>query len=88
MCHLEFDRCHCFCSLRDQATGILQATYTHSKNLALFVLAYKTLKVGLQQLVGKTEKHHAFVAAFIAGYFVFGTYNKVNEQVGTWSPFY
>ncbi|ESO97467.1 hypothetical protein LOTGIDRAFT_159501 [Lottia gigantea] len=68
-------------SLRNKIIGILQATYTHSKNLGLFVLAYKTLTLLMQFAQNEKYKPQSFVAAFIAGYVIFGRYNKVNEQI-------
>jgi len=36
----------------------------------------------MQQLEGKKGNVHPFVSAFIGGYIVFGTHDKINEQVG------
>jgi peroxisomal membrane protein 4 len=69
------------CSLLGQAQTIFDATLTHSKNLAAFVVTYKTLLVVLREFNGTTQRHHAFIAALIGGYLVFGRYNKINEQV-------
>ena len=30
---------------------------------------------------GKMHQYHAFTAAFVGGFLVFGRYNKINEQV-------
>ena len=68
-------------SLKDQARSILEATYTHSKNLAYFVFTYKSLCAIFGEMWGKPEQIHSFIAAFIGGYLVFGNYNKINEQV-------
>jgi peroxisomal membrane protein 4 len=61
--------------------GILEATFTHSKNLALFVFLYKSLTSLMSWLQSEKIELHSFVAAFVGGYIVFGRYNKVNEQV-------
>uniref|UniRef100_A0A8C1ZVR4 Wu:fe02h09 n=1 Tax=Cyprinus carpio TaxID=7962 RepID=A0A8C1ZVR4_CYPCA len=53
-------------SLREK---IAQATYTHSRNLACFVLTYK----GLQS--------HCFLAAYVGGWLVFGENNNINSQI-------
>ncbi|XP_025088120.1 peroxisomal membrane protein 4-like [Pomacea canaliculata] len=60
---------------------ILQATFTHSKNLALFVTLYKSLTSILASLESKSQQYHSLLSAFIGGYLIFGTYNKVNEQI-------
>jgi hypothetical protein len=36
----------------------------------------------MQQLEGKKGNVHPFISAFIGGYIVFGTHDKINEQVG------
>ena len=63
------------------ATGILEATYTHSKNLACFVCSYKALTEILAHVQSKRHQYQSFISAFLAGYLIFGKYNKVNEQV-------
>jgi peroxisomal membrane protein 4 len=68
-------------SLRDKFAWILRATYTHSKNLATFVLIYKTLMAIMRRVEGGKGNVHPFISAFIGGYFVFGTHDKINEQV-------
>ncbi|XP_067655128.1 peroxisomal membrane protein 4-like [Haliotis asinina] len=67
--------------LYDQFRSILEATYTHSRNLGLFVLGYKTLTTGMKWVETQKSQHHSFISAFIIGYLVFGRYNKVNEQI-------
>ncbi|KAK7480426.1 hypothetical protein BaRGS_00028345 [Batillaria attramentaria] len=68
-------------SLQSKVETILEATFTHSKNLALFVLLYKSLTSLMASLQSKPEQYHSFLAALIGGYLVFGKYNKVNEQI-------
>lgn len=70
-------------SFKEMTQGILEATFTHSKNLACFVFAYKTLTSLMAWLETHEKQYQSFIAAFIGGYIVFGRYNKVNEQVGT-----
>ena len=72
---------HFFFRIKDQAKTILEATFTHSTNLAKFVFTYKTLCALFAEIETKPKQYHSFVAAFIGGYLVFGKYNKVNEQV-------
>ncbi|KAJ8049477.1 Peroxisomal membrane protein 4 [Holothuria leucospilota] len=61
--------------------GILQATYTHSKNLAKFVFLFKSMMVLLQRMEGKEQHFHPFIAGVIGGYLVFGENNKINSQI-------
>lgn len=68
-------------SLQGKAKAILDATFTHSKNLAAFVFLYKSLTNLMLYIQTERSQFHSFIAAFIGGYFVFGKYNKVNEQV-------
>ena len=68
-------------SLKEMSKGILEATFTHSKNLALFVFLYKSLTSLMSWLQSEKIELHSFVAAFVGGYIVFGRYNKVNEQI-------
>ena len=35
----------------------------------------------MRQLEGEKGNIHPFLAAFIGGYYVFGTHDKINEQV-------
>jgi len=75
---------HCACNLtrlRSQAEAVMDATYTHSRNLASFVVTYKALVLVMREIDGKVRQHHAFIAAFIGGFLIFGRYNKINEQV-------
>ncbi|ELU14544.1 hypothetical protein CAPTEDRAFT_114139 [Capitella teleta] len=67
--------------IKDQVQAILEATYTHAKNLATFVFTYKTLTALLCEIESKPREYHSFIAAFIGGYLVFGKYNKINEQI-------
>lgn len=70
-----------FFSLKDKIKAIVEATYTHSRNLALFVFAFKGLTSTLSWGESKSHQLHAFLSAFCAGFVIFGKYNKVNEQV-------
>ncbi|KAL3842191.1 hypothetical protein ACJMK2_020233 [Sinanodonta woodiana] len=68
-------------SLYEKFKTIIEATFTHSKNLALFVFIYKSLMSLMEQIQFKREQYHPFLAAFLGGYLIFGKYNKVNEQI-------
>ena len=69
---------------------ILQATYQHGRNLACFTFVYKLINTVLAKSSGKLTSvrggrktsWHVIFAASAAGYFVFGTNNPINTQVG------
>uniref|UniRef100_A0A9J7YWS7 ribonuclease H n=1 Tax=Cyprinus carpio carpio TaxID=630221 RepID=A0A9J7YWS7_CYPCA len=67
-------------SLREKFRAIAQATYTHSRNLACFVLTYKGLQALQQRLQGKVLQSHSFLAACVGGWLVFGENNNINSQ--------
>lgn len=71
----------CLCSLQDKLRAILQATYTHSSNLACFVFIYKGLCTLQSHVQGKTYQVHSFLAAFIGSLLVFTKNNNINNQV-------
>ena len=68
-------------SLREKLRAILQATYTHSWNLARFVFLYKGLCALQSHVQGETYQAHSFVSAFIGGLLVFGNNSNVNSQI-------
>ncbi|KAF6284746.1 peroxisomal membrane protein 4 [Rhinolophus ferrumequinum] len=67
-------------SLREKLQAILQATYTHSSNLACFVFTYKGLCALQSHVQGETYQMHSFLAAFIGGWLVFRDNNNINSQ--------
>uniref|UniRef100_A0A7N5JN56 Peroxisomal membrane protein 4 n=1 Tax=Ailuropoda melanoleuca TaxID=9646 RepID=A0A7N5JN56_AILME len=68
-------------SLQEKLRAILQATYTHSRNLACFVFTYKGLCALQAHVQGETYQVHSFLAAFIGGLLVFGGNSNINSQV-------
>ncbi|XP_006881512.1 PREDICTED: peroxisomal membrane protein 4 [Elephantulus edwardii] len=68
-------------SLRDKLRAILQATYMHSRNLALFVFTYKGLCTLQSHVQGETYQVHSFLAAFIGGLLLFRDNNNINLQI-------
>ncbi|KAK0151484.1 Peroxisomal membrane protein 4 [Merluccius polli] len=68
-------------SLQDKLKAIAKATYTHSRNLAYFVLTYKGLQALQERLQGKSLQSHSFLAACIGGWLVFGENNNINSQI-------
>ncbi|KAM6147711.1 peroxisomal membrane protein 4 isoform 1-T1 [Erethizon dorsatum] len=68
-------------SLREKLWAVLQATYTHSWNLARFVLTYKGLCALQAHLQGQTHQVHSALAACLGGMLVFGENNNLNSQI-------
>ncbi|XP_002916435.1 peroxisomal membrane protein 4 isoform X1 [Ailuropoda melanoleuca] len=68
-------------SLQEKLRAILQATYTHSRNLACFVFTYKGLCALQAHVQGETYQVHSFLAAFIGGLLVFGGNSNINSQI-------
>ncbi|XGW26766.1 hypothetical protein V3C99_007394 [Haemonchus contortus] len=60
---------------------IFRLTRIHAMNLAKFTFSYKLITAALQKMQGRAQEWHAFAAAFIMGYFVFGEDNSVNMQI-------
>merc|ERR550532_2264629 len=54
--------------LLTKARAIFDATYTHSTNLASFVITYKGLCLLMREMEGKTAEYHSFLAALVGGY--------------------
>ncbi|XP_041059897.1 peroxisomal membrane protein 4 isoform X1 [Carcharodon carcharias] len=68
-------------SLLDKLKAIAQATYTHSRNLAIFVFLYKGLLAAQQWLQGEKAQFHSFFAACVGAWFVFGDNNPIKSQI-------
>ncbi|MEE6513671.1 hypothetical protein FKM82_021454 [Ascaphus truei] len=68
-------------SLREKLKAILQATFTHSRNLGCFVFAYKGLLAAQGKLQGRSAQIHSFLAACVGGWLVFGENNNINSQI-------
>ncbi|XP_037352651.1 peroxisomal membrane protein 4 [Talpa occidentalis] len=68
-------------SLREKLQAVLQATYTHSRNLACFVFIYKGLCALQSHVQGETHQVHSFLSAVIGGFLVFGDNNNINSQI-------
>ena len=60
---------------------ILDLTFQHSRNLAVFVTLYKSLLLLQKHIKGKEHHSDAFFAGLIGGYYVFGKDTPVNNQV-------
>ncbi|XP_032897708.1 peroxisomal membrane protein 4 [Amblyraja radiata] len=68
-------------SLQDKLKAIALATYTHSRNLSLFVVTYKCLLGAQRWWQGKEGQLHSFLAACVGGWLVFGDNNHINSQI-------
>ncbi|CAH2292665.1 peroxisomal membrane 4 [Pelobates cultripes] len=68
-------------SLQEKIKAILQATFTHSRNLAYFVFTYKGLLATQEKLHGSRWQFHSFLAAMVGGWLVFGDNNHINSQI-------
>ncbi|XP_051887584.1 peroxisomal membrane protein 4 isoform X1 [Pristis pectinata] len=68
-------------SLLDKLKAIALATYTHSRNLALFVFTYKSLLAAQHWWQGEKAQFHSFLAACVGGWLVFGENNHINSQI-------
>ncbi|XP_039623303.1 peroxisomal membrane protein 4 [Polypterus senegalus] len=68
-------------SLQDKVRAIIQATYTHSRNLACFVFIYKGLVALQRWLQKRTLQSHSFLAGCVGGWIVFGDNNHINSQI-------
>jgi len=71
----------CYYSLQEKIRVILSLTYQHARNLALLATFYKLVTMMSEKMIGHSSRLVTFISAFTAGYFVFGTNNKLNMQV-------
>lgn len=74
-------------SVQDRARAIVTATWTHSRNLAIFALIYKSV-VCLLRLVRSTKQSgnlddvlNIAIAGAVGGFVVFGRENPINSQI-------
>lgn len=70
-------------STQDRLRFVYRATRQHSLNLTKFVSLYKfvTILMRRTRASGKEAPQDSFLAGCLAGYYVFGERNAVNEQV-------
>lgn len=62
------------------AKAILTATWTHARNLGLFVPLYKFILLILKRVKGE-HKSDAFIAGLVGGYIIFGKDSNINHQI-------
>lgn len=81
--------------LLDKIKNVVSLTATHTKNLAMFVGAYKATLAFMRRFATVGPMHmptaslpgrpaqqwHALVAGAVGGYFIWGKYNGVNYQM-------
>jgi peroxisomal membrane protein 4 len=69
-------------SPRDKLSFVYKATRQHSTNLMKFASLYKFATILMRRSNGGKEKSgDSFLAGCLAGWYVFGERNAVNEQV-------
>eukprot|EP00179_Madagascaria_erythrocladioides_P018200 CAMPEP_0198331868 /NCGR_PEP_ID=MMETSP1450-20131203/17889_1 /TAXON_ID=753684 ORGANISM="Madagascaria erythrocladiodes, Strain CCMP3234" /NCGR_SAMPLE_ID=MMETSP1450 /ASSEMBLY_ACC=CAM_ASM_001115 /LENGTH=211 /DNA_ID=CAMNT_0044036285 /DNA_START=63 /DNA_END=695 /DNA_ORIENTATION=+ len=69
-------------TLGDKLRLIARLTYQHARNLATFVFLYKSLLEALRAAHGGKERSvDAAVAGAVGGWYVFGEYSSVNNQI-------
>lgn len=76
--------CKCPCisfRWRDKCDSIFQATFQHSKNLAIYVTIYKSILCLCRHLRGFNSPLNTLIAGAIGGYIVFGDDNPLNQQI-------
>lgn len=70
-------------SFREKMSIVLKATRQHSRNLATFIVIYKSIMYILRTVNGKENQPDALLAGLIGGYYVFGRgrQSSVNQQI-------
>jgi len=68
-------------SLQDKLRDIFRATWTHSRNLAVYVAIYKAVACLMRNARGVEGPLNSLVGGAIGGALVFGAQNPVNQQI-------
>jgi len=68
-------------TMKEKVKDIIQATFTHSRNLAIYVAIYKSLVCIMRHLRQKESPLNTLTAGFIGGLIIFGTDSPVNSQI-------
>jgi peroxisomal membrane protein 4 len=70
-------------TIMDKFKNILTATWTHSRNLGLFVGAFKAGLALLRRIRGgkNDDPLNAFLAGFVASWFIWGPFTSINSQI-------
>jgi len=59
----------------------MRLTFNHARSLGLFVAVYKAVLAALAAVTEDSRRLHAFCAAAVGGYLVWGAPTAVNKQV-------
>jgi peroxisomal membrane protein 4 len=68
-------------TLYDKARAIFKATTQHAKNLGLFALIFKTIRIIMRYLRQTDDGLNTFVAGLVGGYFRFGENDPITSQI-------
>jgi peroxisomal membrane protein 4 len=66
---------------RDRINYVTKATYTHAKNLGLYVALYKFVSCAMRHLRGKESGLNSIVGGAVGGFVMFGTGSPINSQI-------
>jgi len=67
--------------LYDKLEAIFRATYQHSKNLGLYVAAFKLARALLRHFRGKEDHWNTTLAGAVGGAVMFGTNDPITSQI-------
>lgn len=65
----------------DKLYRIVQLSWQHGRNLAIFVFLYKLIQCGLSNVYGRRLNFFAFIAGIIGACVVWRERNSVNQQL-------
>lgn len=68
-------------TLHDKLRAIIKATYTHSKNLGLYVLTFKIIRMLMRYFRAKEDHFNTIVAGLVGGAFIFGKNDPISSQI-------
>lgn len=68
-------------SLQEKLRKIIKLTYTHARNLCVYVTLYKAMLVAMRSVTASKNPIHSGIAGAIGGYIVFGENSPINQQI-------
>jgi peroxisomal membrane protein 4 len=68
-------------TIEDKLRAIFKATFQHAKNLGLFAVIFKTIRILLRWLRQSDDGFNTFIAGLVGGYFRFGTNDPITSQI-------
>jgi peroxisomal membrane protein 4 len=68
-------------TLQEKFKSIYKATYQHAKNLGIFALIFKSIRVILRWLRQTDDGLNTFIAGLVGGYFRFGNNDPITSQI-------